>query len=78
MPDVPAKGSPQRDDSLGRKGEADAWNAFSYLLSGMLLWGGVGWLLSLWLDSRALIGLGLMVGTGSGLALVWLRYGRSQ
>lgn len=74
MPDVP-KGS---EDPFRRKGEADAWNAFSYVLSGMLVWGGVGWLVSRWLGSTAWIGLGLMVGTAAGIALVWLRYGRSQ
>ena len=78
MPDAPDDGSTPDQDSFRRKGEADAWNAFSYVLSGMLLWGGVGWLLSLWLGSRAFIGLGLMVGTAAGVALVWLRYGRSQ
>lgn len=74
MPGVP-EGQSQ---PFRRQGEADAWNAFSYLLSGMLLWGGVGWLLSLWLGSRAFIGLGLMVGVASGLLLVWYRYGRQQ
>lgn len=69
--------SGESHDPQPGKGGADAWSAFSYVLSGMLLWGGVGWLISRWLDSRAWIGLGLMVGTGAGLALVWLRYGRS-
>jgi ATP synthase protein I len=74
MPDAPGERS---DDPFKRRGEADAWNAFSLVLSGMVVWGGIGWLLSVWLGSRALIGLGLMVGTGAGLVLVWLRYGRS-
>jgi F0F1-type ATP synthase assembly protein I len=78
MPEASEERSTENEDPFRRTGEADAWNAFSYVLSGMLLWGGVGWLLSLWLGSRALIGVGLMVGTGAGLALVWLRYGRSQ
>jgi ATP synthase protein I len=76
MPDAPEERSDDHD-AVARQGEADAWNAFSLVLSGMLVWGGVGWLLSRWLDSRAPIGIGLMVGTGAGLALVWLRYGRS-
>ena len=77
MPEAPAERSSEHDDPFRRRGEADAWNAFSYVLSGTLLWGGAGWLLSLWLGSEAWIGLGLMVGTGAGVALVWLRYGRS-
>lgn len=75
MPEAPQEGSPP--DPFRRKGEADAWNAFSLVLSGMLVWGGAGWLLSRWLDQRAWTGVGLMVGTAAGLALVWLRYGRS-
>ncbi|HWH29783.1 MAG TPA: hypothetical protein VNU26_12585 [Mycobacteriales bacterium] len=81
MPDAPEERSEEGEtsgDLHRRKGEADAWNAFSYVLSGMLVWGGVGWLVSRWLGSPAWVGLGLMVGTGAGLALVWLRYGRSQ
>lgn len=77
MPAAPEERSDQ-DSRLKRQGEADAWNAFSLVLSGMLVWGGVGWLLSRWLGSQAWIGLGLMVGTAAGLALVWLRYGRTQ
>jgi hypothetical protein len=63
-------------DPLRRKGEADAWNAVSLVLAGMVLWGGVGWLVGRWLSVPALTGVGLVVGTGGGLALVWLRYGR--
>jgi hypothetical protein len=64
-------------DPLRRKGEADAWNAVSLVLAGMLLWGGLGWLLGREVGLPALTGLGLVLGTGGGLALVWLRYGRS-
>ena len=66
------------DSSEGfrRGGEADAWNALSLILSGMLVWGGIGWLLSRWLDNRLPLALGLVIGTGAGTALVWLRYGR--
>ena len=76
MPAAPEDRSDE-DQGFRRRGEADAWNAFSLVLSGMLVWGGAGWLVSRWLGSRAWIGLGLMVGTAAGLALVWLRYGRS-
>lgn len=77
MPEAPGERSSEQDP-FRRKGEADAWNAFSLVLSGMILWGGAGWLVSRWLDSRVYIGLGLMVGTAAGLVLVWLRYGRQQ
>lgn len=76
MPDAHEDDPDASSDGFKRKGEADAWNALSLILSGMLVWGGAGWLLSLWLHQRALIGAGLVVGTGAGLVLVWLRYGR--
>jgi ATP synthase protein I len=77
MPDAPGERSEDEADPSRRSGEADAWSAFSYVLSGMLLWGGVGWFLSRWLDSQVPLALGLMGGTAGGLVLVWLRYGRS-
>ena len=62
-------------DASGRKGEADAWAAFSLIIAGVLVWGGVGWLVAEWLDNRLFVMLGLLLGMGGGLYLVWLRYG---
>lgn len=59
-----------------RKGQADAWGAFGLLVSGVLVWGGVGWLLSVWLDNQIFVMLGLLVGMAASLYLVWFRYGR--
>jgi ATP synthase protein I len=73
---MPASTGDEPPDRLRRAGEADAWNALSLILSGMLLWGGVGWLVSRWLDNRLPLAFGLVLGTGAGTALVWLRYGR--
>ena len=61
----------------GRKGEADAWGAFGLMVSGVAVWGAVGWLVSEWLDSRVFVMLGLLLGMGASLYLVWFRYGRS-
>lgn len=72
----PSSGEEESPDRFRRKGEADAWSALSLILSGMIVWGGVGWLLSRWLDNRLPLALGLVVGTGAGTVLVWLRYGR--
>lgn len=55
-------------------GVNDGWNALSYLISGVVVWGGVGWLLDAWLDTRAFAGLGIVLGAGAGIAMVWLRY----
>jgi ATP synthase protein I len=69
--------SPDPSDSSGRKGEADAWGAFGLMVSGVAVWGAVGWLVSEWLDNRVFLMLGLLLGMGAALYLVWFRYGRS-
>ncbi len=64
-------------DNQGRQGERDAWAALSLVIAGVLVWGGVGWLVAEWLDQRIFVMLGLLLGMGGGLYAVWLRYGRS-
>ena len=67
------------DDSSGefrRKGEADAYGALGLVISGVLVWGGVGYLVGRWLDNQVFVMLGLLLGMGAGLYLVWFRYGR--
>ncbi len=67
------------DDESGdfrRKGEADAYGALGLIISGVLVWGGVGYAVSEWLDNRVFLMLGLLLGMGAGLYLVWFRYGR--
>lgn len=63
---------------LARQGESDAFAALSLVISGVLLWGGVGFVLSQWLDNQVFVLLGLLLGMAGGLSLVWLRYGRAQ
>jgi ATP synthase protein I len=68
------------DDESGdfrRKGEADAYGALGLIISGVLVWGGVGYAVSEWLDNRVFVMLGLLLGMGAGLYLVWFRYGRT-
>lgn len=56
--------------------ESAVWTIFGYLLSGLLFWGGVGWALDKWLGTSFLLLIGLLVGMGGALYLVWLRFGR--
>ena len=72
---------PDADDTskaFGRKGEADAYGALGLVISGVLVWGGAGYLVSEWLGNRLFVMLGLLLGMGAGLFLVWFRYGRQQ
>jgi ATP synthase protein I len=64
-------------DDQARQGQADAWGAVSLLGAGLVFWGGLGWLVSVWLDNTVFLMLGLLLGMGGALYLVWLRYGRS-
>jgi F0F1-type ATP synthase assembly protein I len=44
------------------------------LMAAVLVWGGVGWLIDRWLESRPWgMGIGVMVGFAAGLYLIWLR-----
>lgn len=46
------------------------------LLSGILIWGGAGWLLDRWLGTPPwFLAFGVMLGFAAGLYLVWLRSG---
>ena len=57
--------------------EVDAYAVLSYLLGGVVLYGGLGWLLDWWLGTRAFVGGGIALGAAAGVWVVWLRYGRS-
>ncbi len=57
-------------------GPGDAYTIIGYLLSGLVIWGGVGLLLDRWLGTRFLVLIGLLVGGASALYLIYVRYGR--
>lgn len=60
-----------------RREQQAAWGAMSTVMSGVMVWGGAGWLVSRWLDHDAFIVLGLLLGMGAALYLVWVRYGKA-
>lgn len=54
------------------------WAIFSYLLAGMIFYGGAGWVLGRWVVHSALcFPLGMVVGLALSIVLVILRYGRA-
>ena len=58
--------------------ENAGWQIISYLVAGMLLYGGLGWLIARWTGMpAALLPVGILVGLVLALVLVVLRYGRS-
>jgi ATP synthase protein I len=61
------------------EGFGTAWSIIGTLLAGMLVWGGLGWLLDRWLGTgRLFLAIGLVLGAGGGIYLVYLRYGRED
>ena len=56
------------------EGGGDPWAAFGYLVAGVLFYGFVGWLLSIWLDADFWIPVGILVGAGFGMYMVFARY----
>ena len=54
-----------------------AWSITGTLFGGILVWGGIGFLLDRWLDLRWLfLPIGMVVGAGASIYLVYVRYGR--
>ncbi|MCW2598583.1 MAG: hypothetical protein JWM02_412 [Frankiales bacterium] len=93
MSSDPSSGSPEPSDERGhraepardftpdrnadRKAHNDAWAASGLLISGVVVWGGAGYLVSEWLHNQLFVMVGLLLGTCTALYGIWFRYGRS-
>jgi len=53
------------------------WTIFSYLISGMFVYGGIGWLVARWTGHPLIFPLGMLIGLALGVVLIVYRYGRS-
>lgn len=67
---------PEAPRPRGPSAEGEAWTILSYLLSGLLVWTGIGALLDHLLGTHFLLPVGMFLGAGSALYIVWIRYGR--
>jgi F0F1-type ATP synthase assembly protein I len=59
-----------------RNEEGALWSIVGYLISGLLIWGGIGYALDQWLGTSYFLLLGMLLGAGAAIYLVWLRFGR--
>jgi len=61
------------------RGAGEAWVVTGSLLAGILVWGGVGFLVDRLFRFTALfLPIGMLVGLGAALYLVYVRYGRDS
>jgi len=57
--------------------ESDGWRILSYMLGGMILYGGIGWLISHWTGIAILFPLGMILGVGLSVAMIIFRFTRT-
>ena len=78
QPPTPPTGPPDPDAGYPRLEEARMWNVVSYLISGPVMVGGIGWVLDRWLGTGFFVPVGILAGMAVSLYLVWFRYGTHQ
>ena len=72
-----SKENSDRQHRIHSQNEENAlWSIVGYLMSGLLIWGGIGWGLDRWLGTTYLVLVGMLLGAGASIYLVWLRFGR--
>lgn len=69
-----AQQTPPPADTNGPQG--DPWHAFGYIVSGVLLYGVVGWLLDRWLGTTFLVAIGILVGAAFGIYMTFARFNK--
>ena len=78
--DTPEPGSaqPRPASPAGQprgSGVDTVWAVTGTLISGMAVWGGAGWLLDRWLDTRVFVPVGIILGMAAAIYIVVARYG---
>jgi len=56
----------------------DPWHAFGYLVSGVLTYGALGWLVDRWLGTTFCVAIGILLGAGFGVYMTWARFNRTN
>lgn len=78
-PETPPEQTPEeRAEALrafNTREQDAAWRSVAYLISGPLLYGGIGYLVDRWLGTNWVVGVGIVGGMALSLYLIWFRYG---
>lgn len=64
--------APQDDRPKG-----DPWHAVGYIVSGVAIYGFLGWLLDRWFGTSFLVAVGILIGAGLGIYLTFNRFNRA-
>lgn len=57
-----------------QRGIDQGLRSVSYLIAGVLLYGGIGWLLDRWLGTVFLLPMGIVLGAAGGVYLIYKRF----
>ncbi|SEO91302.1 AtpZ/AtpI family protein [Trujillonella endophytica] len=66
---------PTAKPTSGGSGAETGYAVIGTLISGMAVWGGAGWLLDQWLDTRVFFPVGIIFGMAVAIYLVVARFG---
>ncbi|NUS73312.1 MAG: hypothetical protein HOQ05_07895 [Corynebacteriales bacterium] len=50
------------------------WAIVATLISGIVFWGGVGWLIDWWLGTKFIVGIGIVLGAIGAIVLIFKKY----
>jgi len=64
------------DAASDRLAKGTGWTIFSYLIAGMLAYGGIGWLIGHFTHIELLFPIGMLVGLAISVGWIIYRYGR--
>jgi ATP synthase protein I len=64
----------KQSDDAPEEPKGDPWLAFGYLVAGVLLYGGVGWLLDRWWGTSFMIVVGILLGAGLAIFQTFARF----
>ena len=66
QPSTPSQEEPQ----------GDPWHAFGYIVSGVAMYGVLGWLADRWLGTTFLVAVGILLGAGLGIYMTFSRFNK--